>query len=253
MFILVTNDDGVHAEGIRQLVNVLRRRHEVVVVAPDRERSGVGHGITVWEPLWVQELTLEGGVQAFAVSGTPADCVKIAIDALLDRRPDLVISGVNDGANLGTDVLYSGTVSAAIEGAIMGCRSVAVSLNGTDSSGYAFAAEVAEMIGRRLVESDFSSELLLNVNVPCIPREEVRGIRVTRLGVRRYQEVFHRREDPRGRAYYWLAGYPVDVDGDDESTDAAALKAGWISLTPLHYDLTTFGALDDLAAWDLTL
>lgn len=249
MRILLTNDDGVWAPGLRALLRQLAPEHEVEVVAPDKEQSGVGHGITVHHPLRVARVDLGAGVEAFTVSGTPADCVKLAFDALLDRPPDIVISGVNDGVNLGTDVLYSGTVAAAVEGCLFGAPAMAVSLDGRDEPGYAFAARVAEAIALRMVEEGLPPNSLLNVNVPKDGPEGVRGVRVTRLGQRRYRDVFDRRSDPRGREYYWLAGNPVDLETDDVTTDAAALRSGYVSITPIHVDMTDFESMERLSRW----
>lgn len=251
MRILLTNDDGVWAPGLRALVRQLAPAHEVEIVAPDKEQSGVGHGITVHHPLRVTRVDLGAGFQAYTVSGTPADCVKIAFDALLEHPPDLVISGVNDGVNLGTDVLYSGTVAAAVEGCLFGALAMAVSLDGRDEEGYAFAARVAEAIAKRLVEEGLPPNTLLNVNVPKGGAEGTRGVRVTRLGQRRYRDVFDRRSDPRGREYYWLAGSPVDLEADDFTTDAAALRSGYVSVTPIHVDMTDVKSMERLARWNL--
>lgn len=251
MRILVTNDDGVWAPGLRALVVQLAPAHEVVVVAPDRERSGVGHGITVHHPLRVMRVDLGEGVEGFAVSGTPADCVKIAFDALLDRPPEMVISGVNAGVNVGTDYLYSGTVAAAIEGCLYGVPAMAVSLDGRDAEGFAFAAHAAEAIARRMKELRLPPDTLLNVNVPGGGAGAVKGVRATRLGRRRYRNVFDRRSDPRGREYYWLAGDPVDLEMDDVTTDAAALRAGYISITPIRVEGTDFDSVEMLKSWGL--
>jgi len=249
--ILLTNDDGVRSPGLAALVAQLAASHEVTVVAPDREQSGVGHGITVRDPLRVHRVDLGGGCDAFAVSGTPADCVKIAFDALLDCPPDLVISGVNDGVNLGTDVLYSGTVAAAIEGCLYGAQAIAVSLDGRHAEGFAYAARIAEALALRLAENGLPPETLLNVNVPKGAPGAVKGVRLTRLGRRRYRNVFDRRSDPRGREYYWLAGEPVDLEIGDVTTDAAALQGGYVSITPIRVDMTYLEGLDQLKRWEL--
>ena len=249
--ILLTNDDGVRSPGLAALVAQLAPSHEVTVVAPDREQSGVGHGITVHDPLRVYRVDVGESCEAFAVSGTPADCVKIAFDALLDCPPDLVISGVNNGVNLGTDVLYSGTVAAAVEGCLYGAQAMAVSLDGRDAEGFAYAARLAEALALRLAEEGLPPETLLNVNVPKGAPSAVKGVRLTRLGRRRYRNVFDRRSDPRGREYYWLAGDPVDLEVNDASTDAAALHAGYVSITPIRVDMTHFESLERLRRWEL--
>lgn len=250
MRILLTNDDGVRSPGLSALVAQLASSHEVTVIAPDRERSGVGHGITVRDPLRVYRVDLPGECEAFAVSGTPADCVKIAFDALLDAPPDVVISGVNDGVNLGTDVLYSGTVAAAIEGRLYGAQALAVSLDGRDAQGFAYAARLAEALALRLVEEGLPPETLLNVNVPKGAPAGVKGVRLTRLGRRRYRNVFDRRSDPRGREYYWLAGDPEDLEMDDATTDASALCSGYVSITPIRVDMTHYESIERLRRWE---
>ena len=248
--ILVTNDDGIQAPGLRVLARELAGLGSVLVVAPDRERSGTGHGITVHTPLRVTPVDWGEGIQAFTLNGTPADCVKLGIDALADGPCDLVMSGVNRGPNLGTDVLYSGTVSGAVEGYLQGLPALAVSLDSFTSREQAYvpAARLARNLAEKLL--GLEAPLLLNVNVPA-PRAEgpAKGVRITRLGVRRYRDVFHRRTDPRGKAYYWLAGRAVDLDQGPD-TDASAVREGYISVTPIHFDLTHHEMIQTLKGWD---
>ncbi|MBO2518871.1 MAG: 5'/3'-nucleotidase SurE [Firmicutes bacterium] len=247
MRILVTNDDGIHAPGLRALVQELVVLGSVVVVAPDRERSGTGHGITVHTPLRVTPVEWGSGVQAYSLNGTPADCVKLAIEALIEDGCDLVLSGVNRGPNLGTDVLYSGTVSGAVEGYLHGLPALAVSLDSfpSDVEAYRPAARLAAQLARRLVA--WPVPLLLNVNVPG--RGPAQGVRITRLGTRTYRNVFDRREDPRGRAYYWLAGEAIDLDLEP-GTDARAIQDGFVSITPLRFDMTDLATMDQLRPWE---
>lgn len=246
MHVLLTNDDGITAPGLAELRRGLSRPPElrVSVVAPDRERSAVGHAITLHKPLRVQRVDLDGAA-GWSVSGTPADCTKLAILALLSDPPDLVISGINNGYNLASDVLYSGTVSAAMEGVMMGVPAIAVSVSGTAGSdelarASSFMVELVDMFA----QGGFPSDMLLNVNVP--PRGRQGGeVVLTRLGRPRYKDVFHRRVDPRGQTYYWMAG-----TGDHdlvEGTDIWAVAQGAISVTPLHFDLTSYDELEALA------
>lgn len=251
MHILLTNDDGIEAIGIQSLRMELERVGRVSVVAPDRERSASGHGITVHKPLRVETVSFSGGKVGWAVSGTPADCVKLALEGLLvGQRPDLVVSGINRGANLGTDVLYSGTVSAAIEGMMAGIPSVAVSLTGEDHLDFSFAARFTAKVCAKLYREGLAKDTLLNINVPDLPANEIRGVQVTRLGTRRYDNAVHKRKDPRGKVYYWLAGEVVDVNREP-GTDLAAIAEQAISVTPIHFDLTDYRILEEVRSWDL--
>lgn len=251
MRVLLSNDDGILAEGLHVLRRKLAEIAEVYVVAPDRERSACGHSITVHRPLRAQQVTLDGVAgPLWAVNGTPADCVKLALEALLPEPPDLVISGINLGANLGTDVLYSGTVSAAMEGAIGGVPSLAVSLDSTDTTLLPFAAAFTAFLCEQVLSRGVRPYTLLNVNLPNLPPTQIKGVAITSLGWRRYEKAVHRREDPRGRPYYWIAGEIRDDYGLDGS-DVAALAAGKISLTPMHFDLTDYRLVEQLKTWDL--
>ncbi|SFG45567.1 5'-nucleotidase /3'-nucleotidase /exopolyphosphatase [Desulfotomaculum arcticum] len=248
MRILISNDDGIQAEGLIKLKQALDPLGEVLVVAPDRERSGTGHGITVHKPLRPKQVNFNDGTTGWSVNGTPADCVKLAIEALLDKTPDIVISGINRGANLGTDVLYSGTVSAAIEGIINGIPSVAISLATYENKDFKyaarFAARVVSILSKNKLQSGCS---LININ---IPQGSPKGVKVTRLGNRRYENVFHKRIDPRGGVYYWMAGEPKDMIPEkpilDADTDFDAVNNGFISVTPLHFDLTYFNGIGEM-------
>lgn len=251
MRILLTNDDGIYADGLRAACSELAELGQVFVVAPDREKSATGHGITVHRPLRVEEVhSLACAKKAWAVDGTPSDCVKIAIECLLDVRPDIVLSGINRGPNLGTDVLYSGTVSAAIEGVILGLPAVAISLAAIENPYYDFAAKFTRRIAVKVLEEGLPPDTLLNINIPSLPREDITGLAVTRLGVRKYRNVFDKRIDPRGRTYYWLAGEVVEVD-DGPDTDSTALKNNMISITPIHFDLTRVDMMEMIRRWDI--
>lgn len=247
MRLLVSNDDGVYALGIRTLANTLARSgHEVTVVCPDRERSATGHGLTLHDPIRVVQMdhVFHSGIKAWACSGTPSDCVKLALWALLEEKPDFVLSGINHGSNLGTDVLYSGTVSAAMEGVIEGIPSIAFSLTSFQATDFQPAADYACTLVQQLEKDPLPELMLLNVNVPAIERSEIRGAIVTRQGVRRYTDVFEKRVDPRGKIYYWLSGELLeDVDDpdvpNDVPTDVDANRDRYITVTPLHYNLTS--------------
>lgn len=238
--ILVSNDDGIFAEGIQTLVSWLARQYNVTVFAPDRERSAMGHALTLHKPLRLTEVPMDAPVvKAYAVAGTPSDCVKIALSAILDTPPDLVISGINHGPNLGTDVLYSGTVSAAIEGAIHDIPSIAVSLhNGNDK--YADFNPTAEFIASivpRVLATKLPPKTILNVNTPGLSLGEMAGIRLTTLGHRMYKDTYECRHDPRGGVYYWLVGEIVTQDTEPTS-DVRAIYDNHIAITPIHFDMT---------------
>lgn len=241
--ILVSNDDGIHAPGLRALADALDAVGEVYVVAPDRERSAIGHALTLHRPLRVEKL----GARRYAVNGTPSDCVNLGILGILPARPDLVAAGVNAGSNLGDDVTYSGTVSAAMEGSLLGVRSLAVSLaEPGDSADYGPAARAAAELARLLLRERLPGVMLLNVNVP---RGRPRGIRITRLGRRVYGEKVVEERDPRGRLYYWIGSGPPAWEAA-EDTDFAAVHAGYIAVTPLSLDLTNYQGLQALRGWE---
>ncbi len=220
------------------------------MVAPDAERSAIGHAITTTLPLRVQEFRRGDEVMGFASNGTPADCVKIAVRALLDAPPDLVVSGINRGSNMGTNVIYSGTVSAATEARILGIPSLAVSLDTHGSADWTYAAVVARRLAARVLEHGLPPRVLLNVNVPNLPPGRIRGLRITRQGDSRFVEEFVVREDPRHRPYYWLTG-AYEVNDADPETDGWAVANGYVSVTPISFDLTAHAARAELAGWDL--
>jgi len=237
MRILLTNDDGIYAPGIYALYEALKSEYEVVVVAPEAEMSAVGHAITLTLPLRVQEVKKNGSFFGYAVTGTPADCVKIAVQSLLEQPPDIILSGINLGANVGVNVLYSGTVSAATEGAYLGVKSAAISLNTRENPDFRFAARFSKEIIRFMIEADMRKGTALNVNVPAVPPEEISGVCMTRQGTARFEDSFERRNDPRGNTYYWLSG-ETPVEDNNPDTDSVALKENKITITPVHYDLT---------------
>ena len=250
MRILISNDDGIHAPGIMALYKAVADLGEVNVVAPADEQSAVGHAITISDPLKTRRIEREGTFFGFAVGGTPADCVKLAVSSLLDEKPDLVLSGINHGPNPGINVIYSGTVSAATEGTILGLSGMAISINTFGEAHWDTAAQVARKLAVELHKNGMPEDTLLNVNVPNIPMSEVRGYRVTRMGRSRFSEVFHRRSDPRGNEYYWMDGEMTLMDADG-GTDVEALQDGYVSLTPIGLDLTQYDAMDHLKSWGL--
>ena len=240
----MTNDDGIHAPGLGALADALGELGDVFVIAPDREQSAVGHALTLHRPLRVDRL----GERRFAVNGTPSDCVNLGVLGLLPAAPALVVAGINAGSNLGDDVTYSGTVSAAMEGTLLGVPSIAVSLERPDD-GYAEAARIARLCAARALVEGLPPRTLLNVNVPGgVPK----GIKLTRIGHRVYKERIVEQTDPRGKTYYWIGGGPPQWDVGD-ATDMAALHDGYASITPLHMDLTHYGALARMGDWPRSL
>jgi 5'-nucleotidase len=249
MRILVTNDDGYLAGGIRALADAAGRLGSVHIVAPDREQSATSHSLTLHYPLRVR--SADGGVQV--VDGTPTDCVVLAVGELLPSRPDYVLSGVNHGANLGDDVLYSGTVAAAMEATILGIPSIAVSYTGKDPESIPAWTDLLEQLLRRLLlRDDFPRETLFNINLPPVPPDRVAGIKVTHLGRRAYVGSLTRAADPNGREYFWIGGGESRWWGSPDS-DFRAIHDNYVSVTPLHLDLTNYRLLEDIGRWDLSL
>ncbi len=236
--ILATNDDGYHAPGLRLLVKALAEAGEVCVYAPDRERSAVGHAVSLGRPLRVKKAAENG----YTVDGTPTDCIMLAVRELLGRRPDLIVSGVNPGANMGDDVTYSGTVAGAFEGMLLGVPSFSVSVVGRHPKHLDTGARFAARMARYVLENGIPEDTMLNVNLPDIPYEELQGVSITRMGRRNYKDEIIIREDPRGAAYYWIGG--ADPSHVTESgTDFEAIEAKRVSVTPLHRDLTNHAVL----------
>ncbi len=241
MIILVSNDDGIRAAGIQALEKALAPLGEVWVVAPDRERSAASHSLTLDRPLRVEQM----GPRRYAVDGTPTDCVNLAINGIMPSRPGLVVSGINHGANLGDDITYSGTVSAAMEGTLLNVSSIAISLVSANGSDLDTAASFAVRLAQSVIERGLPRDTLLNVNVPALPLSEVRGYAITRQGKRRYGDAIVEKVDPRGKKYYWIGG---DDSGfvPEEGTDGTAVEGGYVSVTPLHLDLTNYASISQL-------
>jgi 5'-nucleotidase len=250
MNILLTNDDGIHAAGLWALHDVLRRGHTVTVVAPDRERTAVSHGITLHYPLRASRMSWNGHGPGYAVNGTPADCIKLGILELLGQKPDLVVSGLNPGANVGVNITYSGTVAAAKEAALGGIPAIAASIAGGEPYCYETAAEfvgrLSELVGRRgLVPGTF-----LNVNIPNLPRTEIAGVRISRHGLTLFKEYMEKRVDPRNRIYYWQ-GADRQIFDEDLDVDGTALRHRYITITPIKCDMTDYDMLQELKQWQL--
>ncbi len=244
MRILVTNDDGIMSPGLVALAAALRDTGEVTVVAPEAQQSAVGHGITLHKPLRLRQTDIGIGVTAYASNGTPADCVILGSLGELGR-PDVVVSGINAGANLGEEVLYSGTVSAALEAALHDIPAIAISVCAYEDVHLDVARRVAPLVLDALVRSPLAPGTVLNVNVPNVAADEIRGIALTRLGRRRYQDVVIKRSDPHGRPYYWFSGSPQETDSVP-GTDIHAVRHNRISVTLVHFDLTSDGHWDGL-------
>jgi len=251
MRILVTNDDGIHAAGLLELKQALEPLGEVFVVAPERPRSAAGHAITLHKPLRITETSLADGSRGWAVSGTPTDCASLGFDVVMEGRADLVFSGINSGPNLGWDVTYSGTVAAAMEGAILGVASVAISLaHEQEPFDYRVSAAFARRLTERIAEHGMEPWTLLNVNVPPVAADEIRGVAITHQGRRQYVDRIDRRVDPWGRDYYWLHG-SLREEVPDPGSDVHAVLENRISVTPIHLDLTAAHLIPRLREWEL--
>ncbi|GBD39224.1 5'-nucleotidase SurE [bacterium HR37] len=240
--ILISNDDGINSEGLYALYEALKDLGEVFVVAPDRDQSASSHALTLHRPLRIEEISKN----IYSVDGTPTDCINLAVNGLLkDRKPNLVVSGINKGENLGDDITYSGTVSAAMEGTLLGIPSIAVSLSGKDNFHFETASYYAVILARYVLEKSLPLGTLLNVNVPNLLKEKVKGVKVTRQGKRLYGEPIVENIDPRGRKYYWIGGNELGFL-DIENSDITALKQGYVSVTPIKLDLTDYDFLNKL-------
>lgn len=241
MRILLTNDDGIHARGLQELAASLALDHSITIVAPDSERSAVSHGLTIRTPLFIRTHTV-GHLTGTAVSGTPADCVKLGIDKLVEAEPDLVVSGINNGANTGVNVFYSGTVAAALEASFSGIPAIAVSIGSFTPAHYQDASRITSAIIRLLDQYAIPAGVVLNINIPNLPESEIRGIRITRQSRIKFKDSYLRRENPNGAPYFWLDGdQPEEIA--DLDLDEYALRQGWISITPLVAD---FNAMESV-------
>ncbi|MEO0468326.1 MAG: 5'/3'-nucleotidase SurE [Bacteroidota bacterium] len=250
--ILISNDDGIHAPGIRALIDVARQFGDVTVVAPSGAQSGMGHAISIGKPLRLYKEELGNGLIGYACNGTPADCVKIATGVIMDRRPDLILSGINHGANSSVSAIYSGTLSAAREGALQSIPAMGFSFcNFSHEADMTTAIEVARIVIEKALANDLQAGHLINVNVPDVPFSELKGIKVTRQANGRWVEEFDERKDPYGRPYYWLAGnFSLKDEGED--TDEWALRNGYASVTPMTHDLTAYSETEKVSAWNFS-
>jgi 5'-nucleotidase len=249
--ILVTNDDGISAKGLFSLVEVMKPLGEVVVVAPDSPQSGMGHAITINHPLRLEKSTLFEGITAYSCSGTPVDCVKLGIYEVLNRKPDLVVSGINHGANTSTNVLYSGTMSAAIEGAMEWLPSIGFSLCNFDGNAdFSIAKKVVSTIAEQTLKNGMPKGICLNVNIPDLREEEFKGVKVCRQAHAYWEDSFDKRLDQFNRPYYWLTGDFSDQD-KSENTDLYWIERGYASVVPTQFDLTAYEAIKELENWSL--
>lgn len=249
--VLVTNDDSVHAAGLQALIDVVRPHADVVVVAPWETHSGMSHAITIKVPLRLRKMKEEPGLKMYACNGTPADCVKIALNKVLDKKPDMVVSGINHGNNASVSVFYSGTMAAAIEGCLNGIKSVGFSFLSYDPSApLDTPIKYASKIFRQLLKNDLPGDTCLNVNIPDIPAPKIKGIRVCSMARGAWKEEFDQRKDPAGRNYYWLTGSFHNFEPDNEQTDEWALNQGYVSITPISTDLTAWKAMNGIKKWN---
>ncbi len=249
--ILVCNDDGIDAPGIYALVQEMRKIGSVTVVAPDKQQSAVGHAITMSYPLRMKEFRKDGRFFGYAVQGTPADCVKLAIRAILKRKPDLVVSGINHGSNTAISIIYSGTVSAATEGTILGVPSIALSITTYGKVDFRFAARFARKLALVVARKGLPERTLLNVNIPPLKEDEIKGVLVTRQGRSVWNDTFDTRRDPGNKEYFWLTGGLDEADTELEF-DQAAVRNKYISISPIQYDLTDYKMMDVLNRWSLS-
>ncbi len=249
--ILVCNDDGIAAPGLFALTQQLKALGDITVVAPDRQQSAIGHAITMNYPLRAVPYQKNDRFFGYAVDGTPADAVKLAVKCLLPRKPDLLLSGINHGSNTAINIIYSGTVSAATEGTILGIPSIAVSLTTYQEADFTYAAKFAARLAHMVWKNGLPRGTLLNVNVPALSEEDIRGVKVTRQGESSWEDTFDVRRDPANREYFWLTGQMNITDSDPE-TDQVAIREGYISITPIRYQLTDSGMLDALKGWEIS-
>lgn len=250
--ILVTNDDGIHAAGLRALVDAMREIGSVIVVAPDSPQSGMGHAITIAKPLRLEKVNVFDGIDAYQCSGTPVDCVKLAKDIVLKAKPDLCVSGINHGSNSSINVIYSGTMSAAMEASIEGINAVGFSLlDYHDGLDLEPAKGVATRIATHMLEAGIPQGTLLNVNIPALDAQSLKGIKICRQAIAKWEEEYDSRTDPNGKPYYWLTGKFVNKD-HGEDTDEWALKQGYVSVVPTQYDMTAHHAISHInSQWQL--
>ncbi len=250
MKILVSNDDGISSIGINVLVEELKKIGDVIVVAPATEQSAAGHSITMKNPVRVKDYFVNNKHFGYAVDGTPADCIKMGIKNVLKEKPDLVISGINNGSNAAINVIYSGTVSAAREAAIMAVPSIAISVDSHTPNHYEYAAKLTAKLAKLVCEKKLKSGTLLNVNVPDLPEEEIKGVALTKQGISKWDDFYEKRTDPYGVNYYWLTG-KMDFLDSEKDRDVLAIQNGYASVTPIHFDLTDYEMFNIMEKWNL--
>ena len=251
MKILVSNDDGISSQGIFQLVKELKQIGDVIVVAPQTEQSAAGHSITMKVPLRVEEYYINGALFGYAVNGTPADCIKMGIKNILKEKPDIVISGINNGSNAAINVIYSGTVSAAREAAIMDVPAIAISVTDHNPKHFEYAAKLSARLAKLVCANKLKTGTLLNVNVPDLAENEIAGVKLTMQGRSKWDDYYEERVDPYGNKYYWLTGKLLIQDENIEK-DQIALKNNYASITPIHFDLTDYEMFEKMKDWDIT-
>lgn len=250
MKILVSNDDGIDSLGIQALVKSLKEIADVTVVAPQNEQSAVGHAITMKIPLRVFNYYKNGDFFGYAVDGTPADCIKMGIRNIMKEPPDLVISGINHGSNTSINIIYSGTVSAAREAAIMDVPSIAISITNHAAKEFNYASRLAKMLAIKMMNNKLPLGTLLNVNVPDVPEEKIAGIVLTKQGKSKWDDIYEQRQDPYARDYYWLTGSLLDIDTDND-IDQVAIRNNFVSITPIHFDLTDYESFEKMKTWKI--
>ena len=250
MKILVTNDDGIDSLGIQKLAAALSEIGDVTVIAPRTEQSAVGHAITMKIPLRVTEYYINGNLFGYAVDGTPADCVKIGVRNILKSLPDLVVSGINHGSNAAINIIYSGTVSAAREAAIMDIPAIAMSITSHNPQYFEYACNIAKELAQIVSKKGLSRGTLLNVNVPDLPTTEIKGVKLTTQGKSKWDEIYEERKDPYGKSYFWLTGTLTETD-KELGTDQFAILNNFASVSPIHFDLTDYETFEEMKSWNL--
>lgn len=247
--ILITNDDGVMAPGIRHLVKFMLELGDVVVVAPDKPQSGMGHAVTIVNPIRMEKISVDGDHKEYSCSGTPVDCVKLAVNKVLHRKPDLLVSGINHGTNSSINVIYSGTMSAAIEGAMEDIPSIGFSLlDYSYDADFNAGKKFVQQIARNVLKQGLPSGICLNVNIPAISEAKIQGVKVCRQARGNWQEEFDHRKDPRGKDYFWLTGH-FKLHEDSNETDEWALKNNYVSVVPIQFDFTAHDLIPELKTW----
>ncbi len=249
-FIFVTNDDGVDAKGLQELIETVRPLGRLLVVAPENSQSGMSHAITMNSPLFLRKVREEKDLLVYACSGTPVDCVKMAFDSIMDRTPDLALSGINHGSNSAVSVIYSGTMGAAIEASFYNVPSIGLSfLDHRPDADFTAARHFSQIIIRKVMEEEIELPLCLNVNIPDLPTNQIKGIRISRQNKGYWREEFERREDPRGRDYYWLKGIFMNQEAESVDTDEYSLDHGYVSVVPIQIDMTDYRQMELLERW----